>query len=146
MSSSKPKPPSSARGGLPAVLEILRGLDPPAREKLLHNLSERDPDLGRKLSENLFTFESLQKISPRSLQTLLRKVREDLLALALRDASDPLRARIFAHISKRQADQLRESLESGPKRPKSEVQKAQASIVAEAQEMEKNGELSLREE
>ena len=137
------KQKSKVATGIPGVLEILRTLDPGSRETLLRNLAEKDPQLVETLKSQLFTFESLVKISPRSLQRLLRRVPEATLALALRDTPNSLRAVLYSHLSKRQGEEIQETLLTGPKRPKSEVLRARHSILELAHQLEESGEIHL---
>ena len=65
----------------------------------------------------MFTFEDLGKLDPGSIQTLLRHVEKDKLALALKGATDSLRDVFFSNMSERAGKILREDMEahgSGP--------------------------------
>jgi len=75
------------------------------------------------------------------LQMLLKEVaREDLL-LALKTASPELSAKIFANVSSRAAEILREDMaSSGPVRLK-DVEEAQLKIIAVLRELEAEGKI-----
>ena len=89
----------------------------------------------------MFTFDDCLQLDKRSMQTLLKEVpREDLL-LALKTASPALTEKIFANISSRAAEILREDLgSSGPVRLK-EVEAAQQRIIAAVRELEAEGKM-----
>ena len=87
----------------------------------------------------MFTFEDCLRLDTRSLQTLLKEVtREDLL-LALKTASPALSEKVFANISSRAAEILREDMgSSGPVRLR-DVEAAQSRIIATLRELEARG-------
>jgi flagellar motor switch protein FliG len=77
------------------------------------------------------------------VQTLLRAVEKDQLALAMKGASDTLRELFFSNMSERAAKILREDMESmGPVRLK-DVDAAQAALVASAKDLATKGEIML---
>ena len=94
----------------------------------------------------LFTFEDCLQFDNRSMQTLLKEVaREDLL-LALKTASPALSEKIFANVSSRAAEILREDLSSsGPARLK-DVEAAQQRIVGAVRDLEADGKLVIARE
>lgn len=92
----------------------------------------------------MFTFEDLRKLDDRSLQVLFRDIERDTLAIAMKNASEDLRSRVFANMSERAAKMLQEDLESkGPLRL-SEVESAQREILATAQKLDREGAIILR--
>ena len=87
----------------------------------------------------MFTFDSLINLDGRSLQMILREVNNESLALALKNASVEIKERIFANMSPRAADMIRDDLEAmGPVRV-SEVEAMQQSIVKIAMQLEQEG-------
>src|SRR3546814_5568651 len=79
----------------------------------------------------------------RSLQTLLREVASDRLVIALKGADTLLRDKIFANMSKRAAEMLRDDLEvKGPVKL-SEVDGAQKEILLIARRLGDSGQISL---
>ncbi len=112
-------------------------------KSVLRKMEEKDPDLADQLRKKMFTFENLTDLSDRDLQRLLQNASRKELALAMKLASDRLRERIFANLSKRVAADLREDIQLlGPKR-KSEVEEAQRHIVDLARELETEGQIDL---
>ena len=133
--SSKKKAAKPAAGGIKAAAEILNSLDPPSRKRLLANLADRDPKLTSEIERQMFTFESLIRLSAPDIQAVLREVPHDKLALALKTATPALSKFIFDHLSKRNAQVLQEEIaQLGPRRL-SEVILAQADIVEIAKEI-----------
>jgi flagellar motor switch protein FliG len=92
----------------------------------------------------MFVFADLVDVEDRSLQTLLREIDQNLLVPALKGVDETLREKIFRNMSQRQADSLKEEIETkGPMRL-SEVEAAQRQILAAAQALEAEGKINLR--
>ena len=77
------------------------------------------------------------------MQTLLRAVEKDQLALALKGASDTLREMFFSNMSERAAKIMREDMETmGPVRLR-DVDQAQMAMVQVAKDLAAKGEIML---
>ena len=77
------------------------------------------------------------------MQTLLRAVEKDQLALALKGASDSLREMFFSNMSERASKIMREDMESmGPVRLR-DVDQAQMAMVQVAKDLAAKGEIML---
>lgn len=91
----------------------------------------------------MFVFEDLAELDDRGMQTLLREVPSGILITALKGAEPAIREKIFANMSKRAADMMRDDLEvKGPVRL-SEVDAAQKEVLAAARKLADAGQLSL---
>jgi len=74
---------------------------------------------------------------------ILREVNNDSLTMALKTASEKMKAKIFANMSARAADMIKDDLDTmGPVRL-SEVELMQQSIVKIALKLEEEGKLVL---
>lgn len=135
------RPAGSQIGGVRAVAAIVNQLGGELEGKILGAIEEHDAELGQKIRALTFTFDDCLKLDTRSLQTLLKEVpREDLL-YALKTASPALSEKIFANISSRAAEILREDMGSlGPVRL-SEVESAQQRIIASLRELQAEGKI-----
>jgi flagellar motor switch protein FliG len=130
-------------GGIPKVVEILDHMENNLDADILDNLEEVDPEMVDEIRKQMFTFEDLTAVDGRSLQMILREVNNDSLTLALKTASDELKEKIFANMSSRAADMIRDDLEAlGPVRL-SEVEAMQQTIVKIAMKLEEEGKLVL---
>ena len=135
------RPAGSSVGGVRAVAEIVNQLGGELEGKILGAIEEHDAELGAKIRALTFTFDDCLKLDARSLQTLLKEVpREDLL-FALKTAAPALSEMIFANISSRAAEILREDMGSlGPVRL-TEVEAAQQRIIASLRELQAEGKI-----
>ena len=81
--------------------------------------------------------------APGGVQTLLRGVEKDQLALALKGASDALREMFFSNMSERASKIMRDEMESmGPVRLR-DVDQAQMAMVQAAKDLAAKGEIIL---
>ncbi|MGD9536952.1 MAG: flagellar motor switch protein FliG [Alphaproteobacteria bacterium] len=125
------------------IAEIFNSLDRNAEGRFITSLEERDRDAAEKVKSLMFTFDDLAKLDPSGVQTLLRKIEKDKLALALKGASEVIRDLFFTNMSERAGKLLREEMQSmGPVRL-SDVDEAQAYIVSVAKELAGSGEIML---
>ena len=133
----------SAAGGPAAVASVLNLVSGTLEKELLEGVSERDAMLCEQIKNLMFVFEDLVALDDKSLQRLLREVEAKQLALALKAASDELKAKITGAMSQRAVAALREEMEFiGPVKMR-DVEAAQSSIVTQVRKLEETGEIVL---
>jgi flagellar motor switch protein FliG len=125
------------------MAEIFNNFDRQTESRFLTSLEERSRDSAERIKALMFTFEDLGKLDPGSIQTLLRHVEKDKLALALKGATDSLRDVFFSNMSERAGKILREDMEAlGPVRLK-DVDEAQMRMVNVAKDLANKGEIMI---
>jgi flagellar motor switch protein FliG len=125
------------------MAEIFNNFDRQTENRFLTALEERSRDSSERIKALMFTFEDLGKLDPGSIQTLLRHVEKDKLALALKGATDSLRDVFFSNMSERAGKILREDMEAlGPVRLK-DVDEAQMRMVNMAKDLANKGEIMI---
>ncbi|HEX8778994.1 MAG TPA: flagellar motor switch protein FliG [Rhodanobacter sp.] len=130
-------------GGLKAAANILNAMDSSREAELMTAIRSQDEALGGRIEDLMFVFEDLAELDDRGMQTLLREVPSGILITALKGAEPAIREKIFANMSKRAADMMRDDLEvKGPVRL-SEVDAAQKEVLAAARKLADAGQLSL---
>ena len=130
-------------GGVDAVVGILNHMKNNLDAEILEEMEQHDPEMAEEIRKKMFTFENLVSLDGRSLQMILREVNNDSLTLALKTASEAMKEKIFANMSNRAADMIKDDLEAmGPVRL-SEVELMQQSIVKIAMKLEEEGKLVL---
>ncbi|MFL0809582.1 MAG: flagellar motor switch protein FliG [Agarilytica sp.] len=130
-------------GGYKVAAEIVNNLDSSIGGELLDSIKEIDEDLGTQIQDLMFVFENLKEVDDRGIQALLREVSSDVLILALKGSDDILKEKIFANMSKRAAELLRDDLEAKGPVKLSEVEGAQKEILTIARRMADAGEINL---
>lgn len=130
-------------GGYKVAAEIVNNLDSSIGGDLLDSIKEIDEDLGTQIQDLMFVFENLKEVDDRGIQVLLREVSSDVLIIALKGADDILKEKIFANMSKRAAELLRDDLEAKGPVKLSDVEGAQKEILTIARRMADAGEINL---
>ena len=134
---------SSQRDSHETIAEIFNFLDRSSEARFLAALEDRNRDSAERIRALMFTFEDLVNLDPSGVQTLLRNVDKDKLALGMKGASDTLRDLFFSNMSERAAKILREDMEAmGPVRLR-DVDEAQMEMVNKAKDLAEAGEILL---
>jgi flagellar motor switch protein FliG len=134
---------TAKRDAYEMMAEIFNNFDRQTEARFFTALEERNREAAERIKALMFTFEDLAKLDLGSVQTLLRAVEKDKLALALKGASDTLRDLFFSNMSERAGKLLREEMEQmGPVRLK-DVDEAQMSMVNTAKELAAKGEIMI---
>lgn len=140
---NKVRPTYHRSGGVRVVADLLNGLDKEMSKALLARLEERNAQLGSAIRRKMFSFEDLGRLSAADLQRVLREVDSSNLAISMKSASEVLREKFYASISKRAAESLRDEIGMlGPVRLK-DVEAAQDAIIQVVRRLEEEGAISL---
>jgi flagellar motor switch protein FliG len=126
-------------GGVKSLADILNSADRTTERNVLDELAKADSELAEEIRLLLFTFEDVVKLDDRSIQMVLKEVDQKDLAIALRGVSDDVKERIFANMSERGADLLKEEIEFQPPQRKRVIEEAQGRIVGVVRRLEEAG-------
>jgi flagellar motor switch protein FliG len=130
-------------GGMKAIAEILNHSDRTTEEALFKKLEEQDQALSESIRALMFVFDDLADLDDRSIQMVLKEVATEELALALKTASEALKAKIFRNMSQRAAEILKDEISSKGPVKVSDVEKAQLKIVGVARKLEQEGKIVI---
>jgi flagellar motor switch protein FliG len=134
---------TSKRDSHEMMADIFNSFDRQTEARFIGALEERNRESAERIRALMFVFEDLSKLDPGGVQTLLRAVEKDQLALALKGASETLREMFFTNMSERASKIMREDMESmGPVRLK-DVDTAQMAMVTAAKDLAARGEIML---
>lgn len=134
---------TSKRDSHEMMADIFNAFDRQTEARFIAALEERNRESAERIRALMFVFEDLSKLDPGGVQTLLRGVEKDQLALALKGASDSLREMFFSNMSERAAKIMREDMEGmGPVRLR-DVDQAQMNMVQVAKDLAAKGEIML---
>lgn len=133
----------SKMGGVRPAAEILNLMKSQQEEAAIDAVRAFDQELAQKIIDEMFLFENLVDLEDRSMQRLLQEIDTESLIVALKGAEPPLRDAFFRNMSKRQADIVREDLQSrGPVRM-SQVEAEQKAILMIARRLAESGEIVI---
>ncbi len=132
-----------AVGGVRAVASMFNRLDPNTCTQLLGAVEKDNAPLYENIRRFMFVFRDLEDLDVASLRIIMSKVDRNALLMALKGANESLRQKFLSTQSQRGADMMAEELANlGPVKLK-DVDAAQQSVIALAQELEKEGAISL---
>ncbi|TBW37388.1 flagellar motor switch protein FliG [Siculibacillus lacustris] len=125
------------------MADIFNSFDRQTEARFIAALEEDNRESAEKIKSLMFTFEDLGKLDAGGIQTLLRNVEKDKLAIALKGASESLRDFFFANMSTRAGNMLREDMEAlGPVRLR-DVDEAQSIMVNVTKDLAAKGEIMV---
>ncbi len=130
-------------GGAKSAAEMINLMGSSVETAVLDYIREADNELAQKIMDNMFTFDDLEKIDDKGIQSLLKEVQSESLVIALKGATPEMREKVFKNMSTRAAETLREDLESrGPVRV-SEVEAEQKEMLKIVRRLADEGQIVL---
>ena len=125
------------------MADIFNNLDRNTESRFLTSLEERNRESAERIKALMFTFDDLSRLDAGGVQRLLRQAEKDQLALALKGASEEVKALFFKNMSERAGKMMKEDMEAmGAVRLK-DVDDAQAVIVSAAKALADAGEIVI---
>ena len=130
-------------GGVETIVGILNSVTKGIDKEILTSLEERDKELADEIRNSMFIFEDIIKLDSASIQRVLSSIDNNDLCVSLKGASSDVSDLIFANISKRAGETLKEDIEFlGPVRLAS-VEEAQHRILAVIRRLDEAGEIFI---
>ncbi len=130
-------------GGVKTAAEMINMLGSSVETAVIDYIRETDNELAQKIMDNMFTFDDLEKLDDKAIQTMLKEVQSESLIIALKGATPEMREKVFRNMSSRAAETLREDLESrGPVRV-SEVEAEQKELLKIVRRLADEGQIML---
>ena len=88
-------------GGVRAVAELLNRLDRGLSGPVLEAIEGESPDLAVSIRNLMFVFDDLAKVDDNGIREIIQRADKKVLTIALKGASEEIRARFFENMSKR---------------------------------------------
>lgn len=130
-------------GGVDTVAEMLNLADRTTEKGIMEGLEAEDPDLVESIRRLMFVFEDVLLVNDKGIQSVLKEIENETLALALKTASEELKQKIFKNMSERAAQLIAEDMQyMGPVRV-ADVEQAQQKIVDVVRRLEDAGEIII---
>ncbi|MCX6067770.1 MAG: flagellar motor switch protein FliG [Chloroflexi bacterium] len=132
-----------ATGGVAFLVKMLNQVDRGAQKSIFEALETTNAKLVEEIRANMFTFDDVIKLDDRAMQRVLRDINKTDLALALKGAPEHLKEKIYANLSERARENLKEEIDIlGPQLAKN-VYTAQRKIVDAVRTLEEAGEIVI---
>lgn len=128
-------------GGIQSAVDILNAVDRGTEKFIMEELDIRDAELSEEIRRRMFVFEDIVTLDNRSIQRVIREIDNSQWAIALKGASEEVKEVIFANMSKRLVEMIKEDIEfMGPVRIR-DIEEAQQNIVNIIRKLEEDGEI-----
>ena len=109
----------------------------------MREIAEKSPELAEEIKNLMFTFEDVVLMDDRSIQRVLRDIRIQELALALKSTTPEVKKRVLQNMSERAQVMVEEEIKyMGPVKL-SDVELAQQRIVDIVRKLEEDGEVVI---
>jgi flagellar motor switch protein FliG len=132
--------------GVSKAAQLLKAAGRETYTTILGSLEAEDAELAGSVRQAMFTFDDLRRLDSKAMRELLREVPSERLTMALKGASPDLVSAIFAGLSQRASDLLKDDLELLGKVKKTELEQARREIVEVALRLESEGRIDLGRE
>lgn len=126
-------------GGPKEAADIINNAGKAAEKRIMPELGKIDKVLARTIEAEMFKFEHLLVLDPKSMGTLLREIESDVLIDALKGIREDERDVFFAAMSSRAADGVKDEIAARGRLKVAEVLEAQKAIVAIARRLAGEG-------
>jgi flagellar motor switch protein FliG len=126
-------------GGVRAVAELFNQLERNVSAPVLEAIESQKPDLAVSIRNLMFVFDDFVHIDDNGIREIVQRADKKALTVALKGASEEIRAQFFKNMSKRAGDMIKEEIEVLGAIRLREVEKSQQEIVAIARKLEEEG-------
>ena len=128
-------------GGIDYVADVMNNLDRTSEKNIFDGLS--DQDLSDEIRKRMFVFEDIITMDDRSVQRFVRDCDPRDLVLALKAANAEVANKLFANMSSRMAQSIKDDLEITSNVRMKDVEEAQQRIVGIIRGLEEKGEIII---
>jgi len=132
-------------GGLDHLLQVLEKVDRVTLENILEYLQNENPDLYDKVRKFIITFDDIPNFPDPAMQMIIRELKSESIARALRNAGAEVANKFFANMSASAAAILKEEMEYGRPATDDEIEEERRKIVELVKQLEKDGKVFIRE-
>ncbi|HBU70423.1 MAG TPA: hypothetical protein DEE98_08610 [Elusimicrobia bacterium] len=132
-------------GGLDHLLDVLEKVDRPTFENILQSLKNDNPGLYEKVRKYIITFDDIPSFPNTAIQAIIRELKTESLAKALRGAASEVLDKFLINMSSSASAMLKEEMDFGRPATQEEIEDERKKIVDQIKEMEKAGKVFLRE-
>ena len=133
-------------GGIDAFIKIIDQVDSRVRTEMLNTLEKQSPRLAKKVRENIFMFEDMANLPDQTIQFILREVKTDQLAVALKGAgAEAVSAKVMANMSEGGRLLLKEEMDFGRPVTQQQIEEVQREIEKTVKKMEKERKIVLKQ-
>ncbi|MDO5062376.1 MAG: flagellar motor switch protein FliG [Peptostreptococcaceae bacterium] len=130
-------------GGIDFMADVMNNIDRSNERYIFDELAERDQELADTIRKKMFVFEDIVNLDARSIQIFVRECEVKDLVYALKGSNPEVNALIFANMSSRMAENIKDELEITTNLKLKDVEEAQQRVVAVIRRLEEEGQLVI---
>ena len=130
-------------GGIDYVADVMNNLDRTSEKNIFDGLADRDQELVDEIRKRMFVFEDIITMDDRSVQRFVRDCDPRDLVLSLKAANAEVANKLFANMSTRMAQSIKDDLEITSNVRMKDVEEAQQRIVGIIRKLEEDGEIII---
>ena len=130
-------------GGIDYVADVMNNLDRTSEKNIFDGLADHDQELADEIRKRMFVFEDIITMDDRSVQRFVRDCDPRDLVLALKAANTEVANKLFANMSSRMAQSIKDDLEITSNVRMKDVEEAQQRIVGIIRGLEEKGEIII---
>ena len=123
---------------------ILKQMDSSSEEKLLNQISSKDPALSEDLRERLFTIDDIVNADDRFIQKKLQQMSDEDIAFLIHGKKDEFRAKILENVSSNRKQMILEEEERNIPMRKTDVEKQTSLFFAYMRRAWEDGKLIIK--
>ena len=132
-------------GGIDQLLKVIEKIDRQTRENILEYLKNEKPDLYEKVRKHIFLFEDILNIPDQALQVVIRELKIENIARALRNSPQEIVNKFFSNMSAGAVSLVKEEMEFGRPLTPEQIEEERDNIVATVKKLESEGKIFIRE-
>lgn len=133
----------TSAGGIQSIVDILNSVDRGTEKNIMDTLEIQDAELAEEIRKRMFIFEDIINLDSSSIQRFIKEIENSDLTIALKGATEEVSSVIYANMSKRMGEMIKEDMEfMGPVRLR-DVEEAQQKIVNIIRKLEEAGEIII---
>jgi flagellar motor switch protein FliG len=129
--------------GVAKAAEMLNAAGREASAGILEGMDQEDAALAAQVRQAMFTFDDLRRVEGRAMRDILREVATERVTIALKGAGPEVKKAVFAGLSARAAELIRDDLELLGKVKRTDIEAARREVVAAALKLESEGKVDL---
>lgn len=130
-------------GGIDYIAEVMNNMDRSNEKFIFDEMGKKDQDLTDEIKKKMFVFEDIAGMDGRAIQIFVRECDIKDLVLAIKGTTDEVARLIFANMSARMAENIKDELEITTNVRLKEVEESQQKIVAVIRKLDEEGAIVL---
>ena len=130
-------------GGIDYIAEVMNNMDRSNEKYIFDEMGKKDMELTETIKKKMFVFEDIAAMDGRAIQIFVRECDIKDLVFAIKGTNETVANLIFANMSARMAENIKDELEITTNVRLKEVEEAQQRIVSVIRKLDEEGAIVL---